>query len=179
MVELTDFFKTTPPKNVSLNLLQTENNLQNKAGKSYLKVSLTSDVEIAIAMKDIVQVLVIPSEKIAFLPNLPNYVIGLFNQRNRVFWLIKLSSLLQLKSENYHVKNYEIVIIKAEETYLGLEVEKVNNMIRLEEDNIKNISQKESISPHFKHYFKGYILDKDNQPLFIANPYTIINNEQN
>jgi twitching motility protein PilI len=174
MLELTDFFKTLTPNNLSLNLLQRENNPQNKTGKSYLKVTLTSEVEIAIAMKDIVQVLVIPSEKIAFLPNLPNYVIGLFNQRNRVFWLIKLSSLLQLKSENYHIKNYEIVIIKSEETYLGLEVEKVNNMIRLEEDNIKNISQIESISSHFKHYFQGYILEKDNQPLFIPNPYKII-----
>lgn len=176
MLELTDFFKTLAPNHLSLNLLQTENNPQNKIGKSYLKVSLTSDVQIAIAMVDIVQVLMISSEKITFLPNLPSYVIGLFNQRNRVFWLIQLSSLFKLKLENNHVKNYEIVIIKADDISLALVVEKVNSMIRLEGNKIIDISQEDNISRNFKHYLKGYFIGKDNKPLFITNAHKIIFN---
>lgn len=175
MLKLNNFSNTIIDHKKAINLLPSNYTSGEQIGESYLKLTLTTNLQVAIAMKYIEQVLISPAEKITFLPNLPNYVIGLFNQRNRVFWLIQLSLLMKLKSNIKNLRNYEIVIIKVNNIPLALAVEKVNNMIRFPESNIKSMSEYYETYHHIKDYLKGYILS-EKEHIFIINPHKIILN---
>lgn len=178
MLELSNFFNNTTDKNIALRLLQSDYNTQDNIGESYLKFILNDSQQIsgakcegAIALKYIEQVLIVSAEKIIFLPNLPSYVIGLFNRRNRVYWLIELSSLLKIKTKQKNIKNYEVIIINVNTICVALAVKKVKGIIRVRKNSIISTPpDKQTISS----YFNGYFLENDEHQILILNPHQIV-----
>jgi purine-binding chemotaxis protein CheW len=70
------------------------------------------------------------------VPNVPNYVKGLINLRGNVIPIIDLQNRLELE-EGQYTENSRVIIVKYEETELGLIVEKTSNVINVDTDSIE------------------------------------------
>jgi purine-binding chemotaxis protein CheW len=70
------------------------------------------------------------------VPNVPNYVKGLINLRGNVIPIIDLQCKLDLGAVQYS-ENSRVIIVKFEESELGLIVEKTSNVINLESEAIE------------------------------------------
>lgn len=106
--------------------------------ESYLKLQLDPKTQGVISMKQMQEVLLIPAERITPIPNLPACVVGLLNQRSRVFWLIDLANLLGLSPLEPEIREYNVAIIKAGGISMGLVVRKVQGVIRFSEESIES-----------------------------------------
>ena len=134
------------------------NQLQPKLGDAYLKLQLDITIVSALLLDHIQEVLVIPVEQITFMPNMPEYVLGLINRRNKVLWLVDFPQMIGLESLERDVQQYHIAIARLENMLLGLAVEQVRGVIRLTADEIE--SPQDDDAPNLKPYLKGRVSEQ-------------------
>lgn len=146
--------------------------LHKNSGEAYLKVQLEPQTQAVLLMKQIQEVLFVPVEGITSIPNMPNFVIGLLNQRNRVFWVIDLPQLLQLSPLDTDVQEYNIVIVQIDNIPMGLVVQKVQGVMRWTEDIIQAPIGKvdSAITP----YLKGCIWQPQEGILLVLDAQSIL-----
>ncbi len=85
--------------------------IQTDLGEPYLRLQLDSQTQAILPMKYAQEVLVIQSHRLSSIPNMPSHIIGLVNQRNRLYWLIDLSLLLDLNFSCKTVREYNVAFI--------------------------------------------------------------------
>ena len=148
------------------------NQLQPKLGDAYLKLQLDFQILSVLLLEHIQEVLVIPVEQITFMPNMPEYVLGLINRRNKVLWLVDFPQMLGLQSLGRDVQQYHIAIARLENMLLGLAVEHVRGVIRLTADEIG--SPQEEDNPNLKPYLQGWVSEQE-ENLIVLDAKAIIN----
>jgi twitching motility protein PilI len=169
----------TPPINYQLSTmnhqLSTSNNKQqNQLGPPYLSLQIEAQTRIALPMQSTQEVLRVPSLRITPIPNLNPAIIGLLNQRSRIFFVVDLALILGLQSNLKSQREYNIAIIRDGKNSLGLAVPEIKGMTRISEDKIK--SPIGTISPNLIPYLRGCIFDSNNLVL-ILEPSAIMNYE--
>ena len=145
---------------------------QGELGKPYLKLQLDNQTQIALAMAYTQEVLTIPLERVTPIPNMPSYVIGLLNQRSRIFWLIDVCQMWGWESPLGKRQQYNVAIIRVKNVALGLVIQEIKGVIRLPEEEIE--SPVGTISPELTPYLQGCILQPEGL-LLIIDPNAIIN----
>jgi positive phototaxis protein PixI len=105
-------------------------------GDPYLKVQLTPQMAAVLPMEQAQEVIAISSDRITPVPNMPVFVLGLLNQRSRVFWAIDLPLMLGLSDQPMNGQQYNLVIIKSGSSPLGLVVPKVQSVLRFNLDKM-------------------------------------------
>jgi positive phototaxis protein PixI len=126
----------------------------------YLKLHLASNFQGLLPMTSIQEVIVIPKQRITFIPNMANYIVGLINQRNHVFWVVDLCLFLGLSNHPKNYREYHIAVIKVNDISLGLMVENIEGIIRIPLTEIK--INFETIYENLKLYINGCISGEDN-----------------
>lgn len=134
-------------------------------GIPYLNLQVDSQTQIALPMENTQEVLTTNRGRITSIPNMAKSVIGLLNQRSRVFWVIDLAELLNLKSNSEEKQQYNIAIIKVGKIALGLAIEKIKGVIRIDYNQIK--SPIGEISADLVPYLKGYVMYAENMILIL------------
>jgi positive phototaxis protein PixI len=99
-------------------------------GEPYLKVQLMPQTAAVLPMEKAQEAIAIPCDRITPVPNMPDCVLGLLNQRSRVFWAIDLPLMLELSVQPINAQQYNLVIIKSGNSPLGLVVPKVHGVLR-------------------------------------------------
>jgi positive phototaxis protein PixI len=105
-------------------------------GDPYLKVQLTPQMAAVLPMEQAQEAIAIPFDRITPVPNMPIFVLGLLNQRSRVFWAIDLPLLLGLSDQPITGQQYNLIIIKSDNSPLGLVVPQVQSVLRLNLDEM-------------------------------------------
>jgi positive phototaxis protein PixI len=105
-------------------------------GDPYLKIQLTSQMAAVLPMEHAQEAIAIPFDRITPVPNMPVFVLGLLNQRSRVFWAIDLPLMLGLSAEPMNRQQYNLIIIKSGNSPLGLVVPKVQSVLRFNLDEM-------------------------------------------
>lgn len=144
-------------------------------GEPYLKLQMYDNI-VLLPMKYTQEVLVVPHQKVTIMPNTPNHVIGLLNQRSHIYWLIDLSLFLELEMKYQNSQEYNIVIIKVNNIPLGLVVEKIKGVTRVNVDEIQSPLNK--TFPHLIPYLSGCVME-NNKFNLILNPQIILNHHLN
>jgi positive phototaxis protein PixI len=102
----------------------------------YLKVQLTPQTAAVLPMEQAQEAIAIPAERITPVPNMPECVLGLLNQRSRVFWAIDLPLMLGLSAQAMGGQQYNLVIVKSGDSPLGLVVPKVQGILRFNREDM-------------------------------------------
>lgn len=140
---------------------------QKKLGEPYLKIKLERKTFALLPMKYAQEVLVIPVSRLSPIPNMPSCVLGLLNQRSRVFWTIDLPQLLQLppldrdasgNALRAYRSQYNLVIIQVGNLPLGLAVLEIQGTIRLSSEEIQ--SPLGTVLPGLIPYLQGCVLQE-------------------
>ncbi|HKL12609.1 MAG TPA: chemotaxis protein CheW [Halanaerobiales bacterium] len=106
---------------------------------------------------------IVREEGITSIPDSPNFVKGVIDLREEIVPIVNLEELFNIKEIKQEVKEKKIIIIKVDGTLIGLEVNKVDEIIEIEKETIKEAP---SITKKYnKHYIKG--VANHNDQLFI------------
>jgi len=83
-------------------------------------------------------VVIIESDRLTPIPNMPPWIMGLLNQRSRIFWVIDLPHFLGLAPIHSEGDNYNLAIVRIEEKAVGLRLDTVEGIIRFAPENIQS-----------------------------------------
>lgn len=122
-------------KNFTIESLKQE---KEDLGLPYLILQVNSETQVALAMEDTQEVLTIPVNRITAIPNMSKEIVGLINQRNRVFWVADLALMLDLPLIRLEKQQYSIVIIKRGQNTLGLIVQEIKGVTRISKNIIQS-----------------------------------------
>lgn len=156
-------------KILSVNNLNTNSP---KIQQSYLRLELTQNIAAALLMKQAQEVLRITRDRITVMPNMPDCVFGLINQRSRIFWVVDLCQLLEIQPIERNFQEYNLVIIRNKEAALGLVVPMIKGVIRLPLEEIQ--SPVGNVSSGLVPYLQGCFL-QDQNILLVLDAEAIIN----
>lgn len=100
---------------------------------SYLYFALGGN-KYAVSIKQVVEVMKLPL--LDYPQKLPNNFIGLLNYNNFTINVLDLRFYLNIKVTDYSVSN-QLLIVKTDEAIFGLLIDKVENIISLDQDKIE------------------------------------------
>ncbi len=140
---------------------------------TYLRFQLAADTQALMPMNQMQEVVLIPLERITPMPNMPPHVLGLLNQRSRVFWVLDLSAMLGFDPIDVELREYNLVIIRANHISMGLVVQRVYGVTRLATETIQ--SPIGIVPPAMTPYLKGCVLQPRAGILLVLEPSALIN----
>ena len=150
-------------------------------GEQFLRVQITPDLTIALALSWVEESLLLPTQLVTPMPNMPSSVLGLMSSKDQVFWAINLAQLLELPVVLEPSQHYEVVVIRAlpidsdgeradviadEALYLGLVVPKIRSSIRLVQEDI--ISPVNEVEASLHPYLSGQVVIDDEVILVLS-----------
>jgi positive phototaxis protein PixI len=145
------------------------------AGEMFLRFKLDNQTTAVVPMQQTQEALILPAERVSVVPNLPASVLGLFNRRSSLLWLVDLPQLVGLEPIDRYAHSYELVLLKVNQTPLAVAVRAIQGVVRLVPDDIK--SPIGSFNPAFTPYLRGWIL-KEQELVLVLDPEAIINTSE-
>lgn len=146
--------------------------LADKIYKPYLQLQLGRNIPAILPMENTQEVFIVSSKRITPMPNMPECVIGVLNQRSRIFWVVNFPQMLGLPPVDINLQQYSLAIIRANEIPLGLVVPSIKGVVRLVIEEIQ--SPIGNVAPGLVPYLQGCLL-QNKSILLVLDPEAIVN----
>lgn len=147
------------------------NQAETKIGDNYLRLDLDRQTPAILSMEYVQEVLIVLVGRITPMPNMAEYILGLFNWRNRVLWAIDLAQMLKLQPLDPTAQQYHMAIVRVGEVPLGLIVQEIKGVTQFTPDCIQ--SPTGFISSGLMAYLHGCVQQQDT--LLVLNVEAIFN----
>ncbi len=108
--------------------------------QSFLSFTVNEQVSGLLPSLQLVEVLSVMTESIVPIAGTATAVMGVCNWRGEVLWLVDVGALLQGKrlcDRNLLLPQYDVIIAKSSEGPIGLVVEAIGQMCRIDPDEIR------------------------------------------
>jgi twitching motility protein PilI len=138
----------------------------------YLQLQLNANILAVVPMRYTQEVLTVSSRRITPMPNMPDCILGLLNQKSRIFWVADLSQMFNMQPIDRNLQQYHLAIIRFKDIPLGLIVSQIKGVVRLNPEEIQSL--KEKVIPSLEPYFYGYCQQQDKRML-VLNPEALVN----
>ena len=155
-------------------VLPTSRRSTRATGEMFLKFRLDEQTTAVVPMHQIKEAIVLPVGRISVIPNLPSPILGLFNRRSSLLWLVDLPEILGLESMDRHRQSYDIILLKVNDNPLAVAVKQVQGVARFTSEEIG--SPIGNFNPAFTPYLRGWIL-QDKELVLVLDPEAIINSQ--
>lgn len=140
-------------------------------GDPYLKLQLTPQRAAVLPMEQAQEAIAVPASRVTPMPNMPECVLGLLNQKSRVFWVIDLAQLLGLQAQVLTMQQYNIAIVRIGKKPLGLVVPEIQGIVRFANEAM--ISPIGEVEPELTPYLRG-CFSEGQEMLWALDPEAII-----
>ena len=140
----------------------------------FLKFQLDAQTCAVVPMLQTQEAIVLPSGRVSVIPNLPAPVLGLFNRRSSLLWLVDLPEILGLEPIDRHVHSFDVVLLKVGQIPLAVAVKSIQGVVRFAQEEIE--SPIGSFNPAFTPYLSGWIVQAK-ELILVLEPEAIINAE--
>lgn len=134
-----------------------------QVGDSYLSFYLNQQTPALLLMKYAQEIIVVPTNRLNPVPNMPRCVLGLLNRRSRVLWVVNLAQLLNLPVTDPIDRQYQIIILQVGKAKLGLVVQSIKGVAHFPRHSSE--APTEIFSP-LASYISGYI-PQENEMLIV------------
>jgi positive phototaxis protein PixI len=141
-------------------------------GDMFLRFQLDRQTCAVVPMLQTQEAIVLPSGRISVIPNLPSPVMGLFNRRSSLLWLVDLPEILGLEPIDRHTHSYDVALLRVGQTPLAVAVRSIQGVVRFTQEQIE--SPMGSFNPAFTPYLRGWIL-QEQELVLVLDPESIIN----
>lgn len=150
---------------------------QPQAGEQqFLKFPLTTDTTALIAVEQLTEILTLNPTQILPIPDMPDWVMGVYNWRGEILWVLDLVRLLAISTLQNQISgatSFKVVVARNQaQTYLGLALKDVDEMCWCHPDRISSPPDA-VITPGLAPYLQGYTLDKAGEMLMVLNAAAI------
>jgi purine-binding chemotaxis protein CheW len=129
----------------------------------------------AIELPKIREILTYP-ELITILPNTSKWVKGLINLRGEVVPILDTRIKFSTGEIEYNENTAVIAVITDDKRMIGLVVDKVDDVQRLDMSALSPVAEMGSAIP--SKYLKGYVRLEDNQMLVIMDVESVVNKDE-
>jgi positive phototaxis protein PixI len=150
----------------------TKRSARKTTGDMFLRLKIDDQTCAVIPMLQIQEAIVLPAGKVSVIPNLPSPVLGLFNRRSSLLWLVDLPEILGLEPIDRHAHSYDVALLKVGPTPLAIAVRSIQGVTRFTQEEIE--SPIGSFNPAFTPYLRGWIL-QEKELVLVLEPEAIIN----
>ena len=141
-------------------------------GQPYLQLQLEPQIYGVVPMNNAQEVFTLPARRITPMPNMPDCILGLLNQRSRVFWTIDLPQLLGMQPIDRNLQQYHLTIMRFGNIPLGTIVQQIKGVIRLTPEEIQPAEG--HVASQLIPYLQG-CCRQANHTLLVLNTQAIIN----
>lgn len=131
----------------------------------YLKFKLYPEVEAMLPVDQITEILKLRLVQIMPIPQMPTWVMGVYNWRGEILWMVDLSQLLGLDSWYRHQSEsskHTAVVLSAERQqvriHLGLIVAQVDDLAYCDPNTIQSAIDNQ-LDASWSNFARGYWLD--------------------
>lgn len=137
-------------------LALTQNRAQRAIGEAYLKFEIAQGIQAAFLMKQVQEVLVLPSPRLTPIPNMPACILGLTNRRSRILWVADGAKLLQVGALDLNPQQYPLMVLQTSTAAVAIAVKRVDGILWIATENIQ--PPPSDIAVSLVPYLRGCVL---------------------
>ncbi|AFZ00035.1 chemotaxis protein CheW [Calothrix sp. PCC 6303] len=143
--------------------------------KKFLTFSLGSEDNAVIPLANIAEVLQVSLSEICVVPQMESCVMGIYNWRGEMLWLIDLEKMLGYSSFSYNqtLSKMMAIVIQFEGKSLGLLVRELTDIESLDSAQMKPINE-ELFSPEINQFLSGYFINSGEDIILNINADAIV-----
>ncbi len=147
---------------------------------SFLTISLPPDTTALLPVEQLNEVLKVPLDRITPVPHLPGWVLGVYNWRGEILWIIDLGLRVGLRA--WHDQEMSpavapVAVLQApdenQSRQVGLVVDRVEDIVALDLDQLQsppNALVSEQLAP----FLRGHWLDPSGQMLTLLDGLALL-----
>ena len=157
-----------------------------KEKKQFLRFRLEPDTKVMLPIEQITEVLTIAVGHIVPIPEMPAWVMGVYNWRGEILWMLDLGHLIGLNSwyeTGIKTTNYTALVLSKDnskntktksiqKTSLGLIITQIEDIECCNWDVIQS-PPASAISPKLAPFLQGYWLKSDGETIWTLNGLAI------
>ena len=139
----------------------------------FLRFNLYPDTKVMLSIEQITEVLKIQLSQIVPIPQMPSWVMGVYNWRGEILWMIDLSHLIGLKPwyQNQTLRSYHTAIVlspnqergdRTDNICLGLVVSRVEDLATCHTKQIQS-ALGSKVGTRLSNFLQGYWLEPEGE----------------
>jgi len=144
-------------------------------GQQFLQFTLLPNTNVLLSLEQMVEVLSVPIPQIVPIPQLPEWVMGIYNWQGQILWLVDLGRLIGLSPIYEKVTvNYSAIVIKqkGKPNNLGLLVHRVEDIEWVNPDLIESPPASE-VSTELLPFLRGFLPSSNDNIMVILDSESI------
>lgn len=137
-------------------------------GERYLLFQMTPNLPVAISLDQVWEAVTLSATAITPVPQMPSWILGWANGRDRVFCLIALAEFLGLENASKIPQEYSTIIVQLptqtgdfQQKLLGLSVHRIIRTLRIQPEEI--VSPMGEFPQRLTPYLQGYCQQEQEQ----------------
>jgi len=148
--------------------------LQSPQGDLYLKFDLGITPQLAFPAIGVLEVVELAQESVIPMPNVNPLLMGTFNLRGEILWLVDLGLLFRNAYINPHTGQYAVIVVQDEDTPVGLVVERIRGMAWLNTEQIQKNTP--VVMETLRSYVRGcfHNADEDLTAVLLLDPEALV-----
>lgn len=144
--------------------------------QKFLSFLLGAKDTAVIALQHIIEVFQVSLEEICSVPQMPSCVLGIYNWRGEMIWLIDLEEMLGYKAQSQTTNSLTrmmVIVLQSEDKYLGI---LVRHLIDIESLDTKQMKSQNSqlFLPEISNVLKGYFINNTEEAIISLDAKAII-----
>lgn len=159
-------------KNIQSNTLLGQINRENKRIEKFLRFVLLPDTNLMLPLRQISSVLKIPYGQIVPIPEMPSWVMGVYNWRGEIIWMVDLGHLVGFThwdQQSVTSSNHQAIVIhpsnqkKAAQTsgeMIGLVISEVEDIEECDPQELHS-PPASAVTPELAPFLRGYWIKND------------------
>ncbi len=143
----------------------------------FLRFQLGQEDLCLLPTEGVLQVLTIALEELLPVPQMPGCVMGVYNWRGELLWLVDFQHLVGLKpllSEDANLTNCMTIVVKLNNKVMGLVVNRVEDIEELDCNQMQPLTAG-LFSSELLEFLQGYFVTKNNKMLMVFEGQAIVN----
>lgn len=159
-----------------------------KQEKQFLQFYLEPDTKVMLPIAELTEVITIPLGQIIPIPHMKEEVMGVYNWRGEILWMIdlgKMVGLLPWYEQTRNTANYKAIVVsikvkekegsaKNVKAKLGLVVSRVEDIKWCEEKSIRQPTSSSQEKSSLLKFVRGYWLKSDGEKIAVLNGEAIL-----
>ncbi len=154
--------------------------IADELGKKYLSFHLGAKDTAGIPVESIIETAPISVSDILPVPEMPGWILGIYNWRGEMLWMVSLEGLLGYQGQNSVIDstlNPMILVIQTEEKSLGLLIGDVIDIEGIDPSQQRRPTP-ELFNQEMIPFIEGYTINEAEEILIQLNPQTIIDSSR-
>ncbi|RCJ38994.1 chemotaxis protein CheW [Nostoc punctiforme NIES-2108] len=144
--------------------------------EKFLSFNLGVSDTAVISLQHITEVLQVSLPEICSVPQMPSSVLGIYNWRGEMLWLVDLEAMLgypPISQGSNLVSRMMAIVLENKGKYLGLLVQQIIDIEWLDTKELKPATA-ELFYPKLSPFLQGYFINDSEEIIFNLNAITII-----